>query len=66
MEALFEKWDSEGSGFLDLKEVDSVLCMFKEGMEKEALKKGKKRVVPITRSEMNTCLGCWSIRRWCE
>ncbi|XP_019366784.1 PREDICTED: EF-hand calcium-binding domain-containing protein 5 [Gavialis gangeticus] len=42
MEALFEKWDNEGSGFLDLKEVDSVLCMFKEGMEKEALKKAKK------------------------
>ncbi|XP_006036172.1 EF-hand calcium-binding domain-containing protein 5 [Alligator sinensis] len=42
VEALFEKWDSEGSGFLDLKEVDSVLCMFKEGMEKEALKKAKK------------------------
>uniref|UniRef100_A0A7M4F639 EF-hand calcium binding domain 5 n=1 Tax=Crocodylus porosus TaxID=8502 RepID=A0A7M4F639_CROPO len=42
VEALFEKWDNEGSGFLDLKEVDSVLCMFKEGMEKEALKKAKK------------------------
>ncbi|EMP37784.1 EF-hand calcium-binding domain-containing protein 5 [Chelonia mydas] len=39
LEALFEKWDNECSGYLDLKEVDAVLRTFKEGMEKEALKK---------------------------
>uniref|UniRef100_A0ACB8EDA2 Uncharacterized protein n=1 Tax=Sphaerodactylus townsendi TaxID=933632 RepID=A0ACB8EDA2_9SAUR len=37
--ALFEKWDNEGSGFLDMKEVDAVLSTFKEGMEQEALEK---------------------------
>ncbi|CAM4665815.1 unnamed protein product, partial [Lepidochelys olivacea] len=42
LEALFEKWDNECSGYLDLKEVDAVLSTFKEGMEKEALKKAKK------------------------
>ncbi|KAL8198990.1 UNVERIFIED_CONTAM: hypothetical protein K2H54_031288 [Gekko kuhli] len=37
--ALFEKWDNECSGFLDMKEVDAVLSTFKEGMEQEALEK---------------------------
>ncbi|TFJ99506.1 EF-hand calcium-binding domain-containing protein 5 [Platysternon megacephalum] len=44
LEALFEKWDNECSGYLDLKEVDAVLGTFKEGMEKEALKKAKKHL----------------------
>ncbi|KAJ7309104.1 hypothetical protein JRQ81_008432 [Phrynocephalus forsythii] len=39
--ALFEKWDNECSGFLDMKEVDAVLSTFKEGMEQEALNKAK-------------------------
>ncbi|XP_077167409.1 EF-hand calcium-binding domain-containing protein 5 [Paroedura picta] len=39
--ALFEKWDNECSGYLDMKEVDEVLNTFKEGMEKEALEKAK-------------------------
>nr|XP_008118543.1 PREDICTED: EF-hand calcium-binding domain-containing protein 5 [Anolis carolinensis]XP_008118544.1 PREDICTED: EF-hand calcium-binding domain-containing protein 5 [Anolis carolinensis]XP_016852772.1 PREDICTED: EF-hand calcium-binding domain-containing protein 5 [Anolis carolinensis] len=39
--ALFEKWDNECSGFLDMKEVDAVLATFKEGMEEEALNKAK-------------------------
>ncbi|XP_060114950.1 EF-hand calcium-binding domain-containing protein 5 [Heteronotia binoei] len=39
--SLFEKWDNEGSGFLDMKEVDEILGTFKEGMEKEALEKAK-------------------------
>ncbi|NXC13668.1 EFCB5 protein, partial [Corythaeola cristata] len=42
LEALFEKWDNNASGFLDLEEVDAVLSTFKEGMEKEALRKAKK------------------------
>lgn len=41
LEALFEKWDNNASGFLDLEEVDAVLSTFKEGMEKETLRKGK-------------------------
>ncbi|KAK2537431.1 hypothetical protein Q9233_002735 [Columba guinea] len=44
LEALFEKWDSNASGFLDLEEVDAVLSTFKEGMEKEALRKAKKHL----------------------
>nr|XP_010300546.1 PREDICTED: EF-hand calcium-binding domain-containing protein 5 [Balearica regulorum gibbericeps] len=42
LEALFKKWDKNASGFLDLEEVDAVLSTFKEGMEKEALRKAKK------------------------
>ncbi|XP_063147156.1 EF-hand calcium-binding domain-containing protein 5 [Candoia aspera] len=39
--ALFEKWDTECSGFLDMAEVNAVLSTFKEGMEDEALTKAK-------------------------
>ena len=41
LKALFQKWDSDGSGFLDLKEIDELLYTYKEGMEKESMKKGK-------------------------
>ncbi|NWS21995.1 EFCB5 protein, partial [Pachyramphus minor] len=41
LEALFEKWDSNGHGFLDLEEVDAVLSRFMGGMKKEALMKAK-------------------------
>ncbi|CAI9575088.1 unnamed protein product, partial [Staurois parvus] len=41
LQALFEKWDNDGSGFLELKEVDGVLIKYKEGMESEAMAKGK-------------------------
>ncbi|NXK20981.1 EFCB5 protein, partial [Arenaria interpres] len=44
LEALFEKWDNNASGFLDLEEVDAVLSTFKEGMEKEALRKAKQHL----------------------
>ncbi|NXP45118.1 EFCB5 protein, partial [Heliornis fulica] len=44
LEALFEKWDNNASGFLDLEEVDAVLSTFNEGMEKEALRKAKKQL----------------------
>ncbi|NXX82988.1 EFCB5 protein, partial [Urocolius indicus] len=42
LEALFQKWDKDASGFLDLEEMDAVLSTFKEGTEKEALMKAKK------------------------
>nr|XP_021560094.1 EF-hand calcium-binding domain-containing protein 5 [Neomonachus schauinslandi] len=41
LEAVFCKWDSDGSGFLDLKEVDELLYTYKDGMEKESMKKAK-------------------------
>nr|XP_009930358.1 PREDICTED: EF-hand calcium-binding domain-containing protein 5 [Opisthocomus hoazin] len=44
LEALFEKWDNNACGFLDLEEVDAVLSTFKEGMEKEALRTAKKHL----------------------
>ncbi|NXD81592.1 EFCB5 protein, partial [Halcyon senegalensis] len=49
LEALFEKWDISASGFLDLEEVDAVLNTFKEGMEKEALRKAKKHLCSRSR-----------------
>ncbi|XP_023575795.1 EF-hand calcium-binding domain-containing protein 5 [Octodon degus] len=41
LKALFQKWDSDGSGFLDLEEVDKLLYTYKDGMEKESMKKAK-------------------------
>eukprot|EP00073_Rattus_norvegicus_P028205 XP_006246977.1 PREDICTED: EF-hand calcium-binding domain-containing protein 5 isoform X1 [Rattus norvegicus] len=41
LEALFEKWDNDGSGFLDLNEIDDLLYTYKEGMERESMKKAK-------------------------
>ncbi|XP_009700870.1 PREDICTED: EF-hand calcium-binding domain-containing protein 5-like, partial [Cariama cristata] len=53
LEALFEKWDINASGFLDLEEVDAVLSAFREGMEKEALRKGKETVL-LGENNVNT------------
>ncbi|NXN32489.1 EFCB5 protein, partial [Nycticryphes semicollaris] len=44
LEALFEKWDNNACGFLDMEEVDAVLSTFKEGMEEEALRKAKQHL----------------------
>ncbi|KAM4701864.1 EF-hand calcium-binding domain-containing protein 5 [Discoglossus pictus] len=44
LQALFEKWDNEGTGFLELEEVDAVLSKYKEGMETEAMVKGEERL----------------------
>lgn len=41
LKALFQKWDSDGSGFLDLEEIDKILHAYKDGMEKGSMKKGK-------------------------
>ncbi|XP_027717508.1 EF-hand calcium-binding domain-containing protein 5 [Vombatus ursinus] len=41
LEALFQKWDNEGSGFLDLYEVDKLLFTYKKGMEKVSMMKAK-------------------------
>ncbi|XP_066220474.1 EF-hand calcium-binding domain-containing protein 5 [Saccopteryx leptura] len=41
LEALFQMWDYDSSGFLDLKEVDELLYTYKDGMEKESMKTAK-------------------------
>ncbi|XP_051014338.1 EF-hand calcium-binding domain-containing protein 5 [Acomys russatus] len=41
LEALFQKWDSDCSGFLNLNEVDELLYTYKGGMERESMKKAK-------------------------
>ncbi|XP_077150398.1 EF-hand calcium-binding domain-containing protein 5 isoform X2 [Ranitomeya variabilis] len=41
LQALFEKWDNEGSGFLELEEVEGVLAKYKEGMESQVVTRGR-------------------------
>ncbi|XP_069800662.1 EF-hand calcium-binding domain-containing protein 5 isoform X2 [Dendropsophus ebraccatus] len=41
LQALFEKWDNDGSGFIELQEVEGVLAKYKEGMEAEVVTKGR-------------------------
>ncbi|KAM4795652.1 EF-hand calcium-binding domain-containing protein 5 [Rhinophrynus dorsalis] len=44
LQALFEKWDIDGSGFLELNEVEAVLSKYKEGMESEAIARGRENL----------------------
>lgn len=43
LETLFEKWDSNACGSLELEEVVAVLSTFEGGMGKEALMSGKEK-----------------------
>ncbi|XP_075450330.1 EF-hand calcium-binding domain-containing protein 5 isoform X1 [Ascaphus truei] len=44
LQALFEKWDNNGSGFLELDEVTAVLAKYKEGMESEVVVRGRENL----------------------
>ncbi|CAG5133584.1 unnamed protein product, partial [Candidula unifasciata] len=38
LNALFEKWDNDASGFLELEDVTDYMCKFKDGQEVEAIR----------------------------
>ena len=40
LNSLFEMWDNDGSGFLDLDEVETVMKKYKGGVEMDAIAKG--------------------------
>ncbi|XP_077995490.1 EF-hand calcium-binding domain-containing protein 5-like [Glandiceps talaboti] len=42
LDQLFERWDNDGSSFLELEEILTVLGKFKENMERDAIEKAKK------------------------
>ncbi|XP_078536145.1 EF-hand calcium-binding domain-containing protein 5 isoform X1 [Lissotriton helveticus] len=44
LEALFQKWDMDGSGFIELSELEAVLSKYKEGMESAVLTRGRERL----------------------
>uniref|UniRef100_H3B4N1 EF-hand calcium binding domain 5 n=1 Tax=Latimeria chalumnae TaxID=7897 RepID=H3B4N1_LATCH len=44
LDALFETWDNDSAGFLELDEVETALLKYKEGMEKEILDKARERI----------------------
>ncbi|XP_053561196.1 EF-hand calcium-binding domain-containing protein 5 [Bombina bombina] len=44
LQALFEKWDNECTGFLNFEEVEAVLSKYKEGMESEVIAKGREKL----------------------
>ncbi|KAK3588676.1 hypothetical protein CHS0354_028885 [Potamilus streckersoni] len=41
LDELFEKWDNDGSGYLDLDEVETIMQKYKDGQENEAIGKAK-------------------------
>ncbi|KAL5015803.1 hypothetical protein ScPMuIL_005392 [Solemya velum] len=41
MDQLFEKWDNDGSGFLDQDEVEMIMYKYKDGQENETIKKAR-------------------------
>jgi hypothetical protein len=40
-DTLFEKWDNDGSGYLDLGDVQDIMCRYKEGQERDAIMMGE-------------------------
>ncbi|XP_052072459.1 EF-hand calcium-binding domain-containing protein 5-like isoform X3 [Mytilus californianus] len=49
MDQLFEKWDNDGSGFLDLEDVEGIMVRYKDGQENEAINKAKTRLKKTTK-----------------
>lgn len=41
MDSLFEKWDNDGCGYLDMEDVETVMQKYKEGQENEAIVRGR-------------------------
>nr|XP_011450061.1 EF-hand calcium-binding domain-containing protein 5 isoform X2 [Crassostrea gigas] len=41
MDSLFEKWDNDGCGYLDMEDVETVMQKYKEGQENEAIVRAK-------------------------
>ena len=41
LNSVFEMWDNDGSGFLDLDEVETVMKKYRGGEEQEAIDIGK-------------------------
>ncbi len=39
--SLFEIWDNDGSGYLDLDEVESIMKKYKDGLENKAITTGR-------------------------
>ncbi|XP_013358806.1 PREDICTED: EF-hand calcium-binding domain-containing protein 5 isoform X2 [Chinchilla lanigera] len=67
LKALFQKWDSDGSGFLDLEEVDKLLYAYKDGMEKESMKKAKLHIhFPKPRSGHEVKLSSKQFQKYIE
>lgn len=44
LNSLFEMWDNDASGFIDMEEVCATMNKYKNGMEREAIEKGKKEI----------------------
>ena len=40
LNSLFEMWDNDGSGVLDIEEIEATMKKYKDGMEVEAITKG--------------------------
>lgn len=48
MDSLFEKWDNDGCGYLDMEDVETVMQKYKEGQENEAIVRGRLTKISMT------------------
>ncbi|KAF6030150.1 hypothetical protein EB796_011528 [Bugula neritina] len=42
---LFERWDNEGSGYLEIEEVETIAHKYKDGLERQAINRAKYRTL---------------------
>jgi len=47
LDNLFEKWDNEGSGYLELEEFETIAHKYKDGLEKQAINRGTTSHFPL-------------------
>lgn len=41
VDSLFDKWDNEGSGYLEIEEIETITHKYKDGLERQAINRGK-------------------------
>lgn len=40
VDSLFDKWDNEGSGYLEIEEIETITHKYKDGLERQAINRG--------------------------
>ncbi|XP_052802445.1 EF-hand calcium-binding domain-containing protein 5-like isoform X2 [Mya arenaria] len=56
LDQLFDKWDNDGSGFLDQEEVENVMTKYKDGQESDSIEKAKTEMKKKTKQPQDNRL----------